>query len=143
MTRTRSQAGKLARTKGASFERLVVKLLEKAGIECRRNLAQTRGARQDGCDIEGTDWWIECTHGASCASWGALIAKHSRASAEADRRPVVVIYRRTGSRDVMAAWNMQTDHLMITTELGSWLRLRATHHPNYLPPPAERMCDLW
>lgn len=91
--RTRVQSGALSRRKGGTFERLVVKALQEAGIGCRRNTGQAGSARVQGCDIEDTDWWIECTHGARVD-----VAK-KRAQAERDKagcgdtRPIAIVWR--------------------------------------------------
>lgn len=59
MTRTRSQAGKLARAKGAQFERDVVNAFKAVWPEARRNLSQTRTARREGADVLGVPFWAE------------------------------------------------------------------------------------
>ena len=113
MTRTRAQAGALSRRKGASFERHVVRILQDAGIGCRRNTGQAGSARVQGCDIEDTDWWIECCHakGADPAAKYEQAVRDQESGADVadgwrEWRPIVVIWRRDGMRETLATMAM-------------------------------------
>lgn len=133
MTRTRSQAGKLSRRKGAAFERQVVKLLQEAGIGCRRNTGQAGSARVQGCDIEDTNWWIECGHGKAMdprLKW--LQAEEDCARCE-DFRPIAVIWRRDhGPIQVTVAFGDllhvdrtlcgDIERTMLTMSFADWIR---------------------
>ncbi len=65
MTRTRSQNGRRSRAKGAAWEREAASILRAIYPGAERNIAQTRSARREGCDIKGTPWWVECKVGAN------------------------------------------------------------------------------
>ena len=114
MTRTRAQAGALSRRKGASFERAVVRILQDAGIGCRRNTGQAGSASVQGCDIEDTDWWIECCHG-KAANPAAKYEQAVRDQSESwayqeggDWRDIVVIWKRDGMREPLATMEVAT-----------------------------------
>lgn len=150
MTRTRSQSGKLSREKGERFMRECVRILQDAGIGCQKR-SQYRGARKDGCDIEMTDWWIECTHGkgadprvkyaqalrdqderqASSCSWcdGTVTGAHGERCAEALYRPIVVLWKRDGMRGILATMqlgNVSSNHYpdaLVTMSIDDWIRI--------------------
>ena len=93
--KTRSQIGRSNVTKGKAFERWVVNQLQAAGIACERNIAQSRSAKREGCDVEGTDWWIECGYGKTIDPR----SKYAQASSDwyaaaDDLRPIVVVTKR-------------------------------------------------
>ena len=118
--RTKSQSGALSRRKGASFERSVVKALQDAGIACRRNTGQAGSARVQGCDIEDTDFWIECGHGKWMdPRWKYEQAQGDRDSCD-DPRPVVVIWKRDGWRSPLVTIGVLD---LYELEVG------ACHHP--------------
>lgn len=110
MMRTKSQSGRLARNKGANFERSVVKLLQTRGIGCRRNTGQAGSAGVQGCDIEDTDVWIECGHGK------VMDPRKKFAQAELDRdlnhddRPIAVIWKRDGMRSILVTMGLHDLH---------------------------------
>lgn len=126
--------GKRSVEKGKAFERKVVRLLQEAGIACERNIKQSRSARKEGCDIEMTDWWIECGHGKAMdprLKW--LQAEEDCARCE-DFRPIAVIWRRDhGPIQVTVAfgdlvarqrWDGYSDleSAMLTMSLADWIR---------------------
>jgi hypothetical protein len=92
--RTKSQNGRRSRAKGHAFERWVVAELQRVGLPAERNIAQVRTAAREGCDVEGSEWWIECKVGAAPDPRAA----YAQASADRDRcdeeRPVVVVWKR-------------------------------------------------
>ena len=93
--RTKSQNGRRSRAKGHAFERWVVAELHRVGLPAERNISQVRTAAREGCDVEGSEWWIECKVGAKPDHRAA----HAQASADRDRRdederPVVVVWKR-------------------------------------------------
>lgn len=97
--------GKRSVEKGKAYERKIVNVLKAAGIECERNVAQSRSAKREGCDIEGTPWWIELTHAKAAdpvAKWEQALAD----AGEADRRPILVIWRRDGFHGDLATMSM-------------------------------------
>ncbi len=56
--KTPSQIGKMARRKGASFEREIADMLRDVWAGAKRGLGQARSAKEV-CDVEGTPWWLE------------------------------------------------------------------------------------
>jgi hypothetical protein len=94
--RTKSQNGKRSRTKGQAFERWVVSELQRIGLPAERNIAQVRTAAREGCDVEGSDWWIEC----GCGADPDPRAKYSQAFNDQLRSPaphhraIVVVTKR-------------------------------------------------
>lgn len=131
--RTQSQSGALSRRKGASFERSVVKALQAAGIACRRNTGQAGSARVQGCDIEDTDFWIECTHGKAADPRAKYEQAERDQESSADAwRPVVVIWKRDGMREVLATVALgdvgqpertELDSVLVTMSLEDWCRI--------------------
>lgn len=98
--RTRSQNARRSRTKGHAFEREVAATLRDVYPEAERCIAQTRTAAREGCDVEGTPFWIECKVGAHPNVLGAMRqARRDRdgrpASEPRDMRPVLVVAQRT------------------------------------------------
>lgn len=100
--------------KGKAFERAIVQRLKAAGINCHRNLSQSRSARQEGCDIEGTPWWLELCHAKAASpqkKWDQAYDDQSgEEPADRDWRPIIVIWKRDGMREVLAS--MSLDALM-------------------------------
>lgn len=96
MTRTRSASGRLSRRSGHAFERLVAKIFAALYPEAdvRRCIAQSRMARREGCDVEGTPWWVECKTGRAI-DWRAAL---EQAEADTDGRPCIVVGRVKGER---------------------------------------------
>ena len=84
---------KLSRTKGKVWERAVAQLLRPLfGDKVARGF-QSRSGR-DGCDVEGTPYWIECKHQARLNVHAAV----RQAVGATDGRPVLVIAK--GQREV-------------------------------------------
>lgn len=98
--------GKTAVEKGKAYERKIVNVLKAAGIDCKRNVAQSRSAKREGCDIEGTPWWIELTHSKAADP----VAKWEQAEVDqadgGDVRPILVIWRRDGFRGDLATMSI-------------------------------------
>jgi hypothetical protein len=135
--RTKSQNGKRARRKGISFELEVVKALQGIGIAAERNIAQTRTAAREGCDVEGTPWWLEL----SCGAAPDPRAKYAQAMRDwygnaDDLRPIVVVTKRDRCEPIvtvaaceLAAWytgeamGRQMDGPLVTLRFADWLDL--------------------
>jgi hypothetical protein len=135
--RTPQQNGKRSRTKGHNFERWVVNQLQGIGIACERNIAQSRTAAREGCDVEGTDWWIEC----GCGSSVDPRAKYAQARSDwhlapaSDIRPIVVVTKRdrmeplvtTAASELCAMYfepvGRQMDGPLVTLRFADWLDL--------------------
>ena len=81
----RSRAGRRSRTKGKVWERAVAALLRPIFGEQAKRGFQSRSGR-DGCDVEGTPFWVECKHGQLVNLRAAL----KQALEDSDGRPVVV-----------------------------------------------------
>lgn len=80
--------GRMQRTKGAAFERLLANLWRAVASRSRRGIGQARSAGEV-CDVEGTRWWIEAKHHARPNILGAW----KQATEATDGRPVLVISR--------------------------------------------------
>lgn len=81
----RSRNGRRSRTKGKVWERLVANMLKPIFGDSAKRGFQSRSGR-DGCDVEGTPYWLECKHGALVNLRAAL----KQALEASDGRPVVV-----------------------------------------------------
>lgn len=91
MIRTRSQNGRRSRAKGAQWEREVARVLAAIWPGAERNIAQSRTAAREGCDVEGTPYWVECKCGAGVdlrAAW-----KQAEGDRDADLRPIVLVVK--------------------------------------------------
>lgn len=87
MTRAASQNARRSRSKGAAWERDLSAVLRAVYPEAARCIAQSRTAKREGCDVEGTPWWIESKVGARPDILGAI----RQALADTDGRPVLVV----------------------------------------------------
>ncbi len=92
--------------KGKMFEREIVRRLRAAGIECHRNLSQTRSAKQEGCDIEGTPWWLELCHAKTASPEKKFSQALHDQNGSRDVRPIVVIWKRDGFRETQATMSL-------------------------------------
>lgn len=112
-TALRSRLGKRSRTKGKTWERAVAALLRPVfGAEVARGF-QSRSGR-DGCDVEGTAYWVEAKHGKLVNVRAAI----RQALAATDGRPVVVVSKDDRSTP------------LVTMQLSDWLELaRRAHAP--------------
>jgi hypothetical protein len=90
--RTRSQNGRRSRAKGHAFEREVAATMRAVYPDAERCIAQARTAAREGCDVEGTPFWIECKVGARPDVLGAM--KQATRDRGEDTRPVLVVARR-------------------------------------------------
>jgi hypothetical protein len=86
---------KMSRTKGASFERHVVKLLRPLWPDAARGLRQTRKGAECS-DVESTPFWIEAKHRNAVD----VHAAYKQACEATDGRMAVVIWRVTGKRTI-------------------------------------------
>ncbi len=91
--RTKSQNGRRSVIMGKAFERYTVNELQRIGLPAERNLAQTRSAAREGCDVEGSDYWIECKVGAD-PDPRAAYAQARRDRGDSDSRPIVVVWKK-------------------------------------------------
>ncbi len=124
MERTKSQNGRRSRSKGAAFERWVVNELKRKGLEAERNIAQVRTAKREGCDVEGTGWFIECKVGANPDVKAAM--EQARSDRGGDMRPIVVIWKKD-RMEPMATFRGGTarGQLVCTVRFDAWLSLLA------------------
>lgn len=128
MKRTKSQFGKLARTKGANFERLIARMLREKfpAAEVFRSQQADRAHDPD-IVIRGTGTfldrsWPELTCG-KAVTWGLVQRKMSQAVRDIERasskRAPIVIWRRQGERNIFATFRDASHfYKMITIELG-------------------------
>lgn len=136
MTRTKSQNGRRSRAKGAAFERWVVSELRRVGLPAERNIAQVRTAAREGCDVEGTEWWIECKVGAAPNPFTAYVQAESDRP-DHDARPILVAWKRDRHEPMVTAQIHDLAHAsahgkapeayrggeMVTMTFGVWLRM--------------------
>jgi len=123
--RTASQNGKRSRDKGHAWEREVAILLRPIWPDAERNIAQSRTAKREGCDVEKTPYWIECKVGAVIN----LAAAYAQAEADSDGREVIVIAKADRRRPVVYGnvWSLtglgsaKWADLMVTADLEEWL----------------------
>ncbi len=83
------------RRKGADGEREAAKLLAKLYPHAERRPMQARGAVKDGCEIEGTPYWVEVKSGAAPPIMGALRQARRDIEAHGDERPPLVLAKTT------------------------------------------------
>ena len=81
----RSRLGRRSRRKGKVWERELAALLRPIFPNAKRGF-QNRSGR-DGCDVEGTTFWVEAKHGKCVNVRGAL----KQALDDTDGRPAVVV----------------------------------------------------
>lgn len=87
--------GKMQRTKGASFERLMANRLQHVYPDARRGIGQARSAKEVP-DVDKTPFWVECKHGKCPNLWRAI----EQAQEATDGRPPLVIARRNGGKEL-------------------------------------------
>jgi hypothetical protein len=93
--RTRSQAGKLARTKGARFEAEVATMLRERfpGAVTTRS-QQAFGGRKQAPDVDGTPFFIECKVGAPAKNWRRAFAEAQEAQCDSgDLRTPILVFK--------------------------------------------------
>jgi hypothetical protein len=81
--------GKTSRTKGHAYEREVCAKLRSLFGEGVRRSIQTRGAKSEGCDVDGTPYWIETKVGKLQNPRAAL----RQAIDDTDGRPPVAVIK--------------------------------------------------
>lgn len=86
-------SGSFSRNKGARFERAIANKLKTIFPKAVRGVGQTQ-AGSNGCDVEGTPFWIECKAQKKTNIEGAFSqATEAKAKAE-DLRPILVVSKR-------------------------------------------------
>ena len=93
--------------KGKRFERKVAHLLSQIWHNARRVPFNQAHKGSDGCDVEGTPYWLECKHGKRPNIRAAM----QQAVEATDGRPPVVITRRNG------------EDILVTMKLDDWVDL--------------------
>lgn len=81
--------GKRSRNKGAEFERAVAIALRGIWPNAKRGVGQSQTGN-NGADVEGTPFWVECKTGKFFTLKGAI----AQGEKETDGRPVIVVSRR-------------------------------------------------
>lgn len=109
--RTRSQNGRRSRAKGHAFEREVAAAFRPVAPDAERCIAQTRTAAREGCDVEGTPFWIECKVGARPNVLDAM--RQATRDRGEDTRPVLVVAKR------------DRESVTVTMELSAFIALLA------------------
>lgn len=85
-----------SRRKGHSFERQVAAHLRDCGFdEAKRGLSQSRG---EGCDVDGTPYWIECKRGKKVDIRAAILQARLGAANDKLHRPWVVVGKDDGDQ---------------------------------------------
>jgi hypothetical protein len=83
------------RRKGACGEREAAVLLGILYPGAERKPMQARGAARDGCEVEGTPWWVEVKSAAAPRILPALRQARADAKANGDSRPPLVVAKTT------------------------------------------------
>lgn len=98
--------GRMSRTKGQAFERLIANELKVIWPEARRGIGQARSAKEVP-DVDGCPAWIECKHQIRVNICAAM----EQAEAATDGRPCVVVSRNNSGP------------ILVTMKLEDWMRL--------------------
>jgi hypothetical protein len=144
--------GKTSRTKGRAFEQLVANMCRAAfpGRTVRRG-KQSHLADEPDVVVEGVPLWIECQHAdrATPAKKMEQAVKDSYAQFHKLPPIPVVVWRRTGSREVLAtirlgdlsivALNNLSDHYLLATVSAAEFFMEAACR--WPAPPKETPCD--
>ena len=88
-------SGKASRAKGARGEREAAELCRHLWPLADRKPMQARGAKRDGCEVEGTPWWIEVKSAALPRILPALRQARRDSLASGDGRPPLVLAKTT------------------------------------------------
>lgn len=80
--------GRMQRTKGATFERLVTGLFRQVYPGAKRGIGQARAASEVP-DVDVPGWWPELKHGIA-PSWRAALKQAQKASKGTTRTPLVI-----------------------------------------------------
>lgn len=94
----KKKQGRANKKKGKVFERAVVNDLKPTFPEAKRTI-QSRQGSVEGCDVEGTPYFIECKWGQSPSVWAALKQADEKRP-ELDTRPSVAIVHRIHDRTI-------------------------------------------
>lgn len=86
---------KSQRRKGAEGEREAAELCRQLWPQADRNPMQARGAKRDGCEVEGTPHWIEVKSGVRPPIMPALRQAKRDIAASGDARAPVVMAKTT------------------------------------------------
>lgn len=103
---------KLSRTKGKVWERAVALMLRPLFGDAVKRGFQSRSGR-DGCDVEGTPYWVECKHGILVNLRAAL----RQAVADSDGRPPLIVAKDNRSEP------------LVVMRLADWLALETERLP--------------
>ena len=99
-------SGARSHRKGATFERLVDKLLAPVFPGALRGVGQARYSNED-ADVTNTPFWVEAKHQKRVSIQAAV----KQARKETDGRPILVVTRR------------DREPILVTMELTVWLSL--------------------
>ena len=124
---TTSRNGKRSRRKGAAWERDLATILRSVYPKAERCIAQSRTAKREGCDVEGTPFWIESKVGARPDILGAV----RQAQADTDGRSVLIVTKQ--DRGVPLA-TLPLAELMKLLVSATWTNAR---HAPVNPDPTE------
>ncbi len=92
----RKKLGKRSKSKGRAWEQAVVRLLKPIfGDKVHRGHQDSRGgaAAGEGCDVEGTPFWVETKHGKAVSPMAALRQCREAQQVRGDTRPPTVIIK--------------------------------------------------
>ena len=59
-TEEQSRRGRGNRNKGKVYERKIANFYKELGFPAKRTIQSRQG--YEGCDVQGTPWWVECKH---------------------------------------------------------------------------------
>jgi hypothetical protein len=91
---SRSRLGKRSKGKGRAWERALVRLLKPIfGEDVHRGHQDNRGgvAAGEGCDCEGTPFWVEAKHEKATSPLAALRQCREAQAVNGDERPIVAV----------------------------------------------------
>jgi hypothetical protein len=130
------------RRKGAAGEREAAELCRQLWPQADRNPMQARGAKRDGCEVEGTPHWIEVKSGVRPPIMPALRQAKRDIAASGDARAPVVMAKTTRQ-----GWTVTMDWSTFATLVREGQAARAAAvqmaQPALIPRPGTPEFQRW
>ena len=95
-------SGKFSRDKGARFERACAEFFKRWYPKAKRGVGQSQSG-DNGADVEGTDYWVECKVGARPNIQGA----YDQAEKVTDGRPTLVLSKKDRNK-ILVTMDIET-----------------------------------
>lgn len=146
----RVAAGKRSRAKGKTWERAVVRMLKPLWERAHRGHQDSRGGfgGGEGCDVEGTPFYVECRHEQSYNWRKHLREAMAMRTARHDNRAIVLVAKEDKKPEGWRPGGLGRPPIVVML-LGDWLSLahelagyRRAMEKN-LPEYAEANCAPW